>query len=206
MAGKKTARLCTDDLLDLDIRHVKRETQLEIGTTFVWSWYRNGRLRDCLALVAEHGGIHLTQVVQTSSGENIQKQVFLTLETTPCHMGGERVWWSCPRCFRRVAVLYDRKGFACRQCHKLSYRCQRETDEDRALRQVNKIRKQLGWVPGWANGFGPKPKRMQMRTFAKTLLLQQQYIDQAVVGISRFLNRFEEQAKRMELNLQKRYR
>jgi hypothetical protein len=47
--------------------------------------------------------------------------------TTPLPTGGERWWFGCPRCARRVDLLYlppgaDRLG--CRKCCRLVYRCQ----------------------------------------------------------------------------------
>jgi len=49
----------------------------------------------------------------------------IALTRTPCHFGGERYWFECPKCSKRVAVLYLRDElFLCRHCHKISYRSQ----------------------------------------------------------------------------------
>lgn len=47
-----------------------------------------------------------------------------SLTRTPTSFGGERTWFSCPRCGRRVGKLYLPPGhphFWCRHCHGLSY-------------------------------------------------------------------------------------
>ena len=44
--------------------------------------------------------------------------------STPCHFGGERLWFQCPTpgCHRRAAKLYlGARVFACRRCYNLAY-------------------------------------------------------------------------------------
>src|SRR5215469_12582307 len=46
----------------------------------------------------------------------------IEIERTDCNYGGQRAWWTCPRCSGRRRTLYlppGRNGFACRVCHKL---------------------------------------------------------------------------------------
>ena len=48
----------------------------------------------------------------------------LRLLTTPQHLGGERRWFACPKCGRRVGCLYApwvTEPFWCRRCHHLLY-------------------------------------------------------------------------------------
>lgn len=47
----------------------------------------------------------------------------IPIERTPCHIDGDRPWFACPSCTRRVAILYSYKGgrFACRACQDLAY-------------------------------------------------------------------------------------
>jgi len=93
----------------------------------------------------------------------------LRLAWTPCHYGGKRAWWLCPipGCGRRVAVLYAGSVLACRHCHQLAYKSQRETATGRAYRQANKLRARLGWVPGVINDTGGKPKGMHWTTYGR---------------------------------------
>ena len=68
-----------------------------------------------------------------------------------------------------MAVLFGGSIFACRHCHNLVYACQRETDDDRAMRRADTIRRQLGWGAGIANPPGEKPKGMHWRTYTRLL-------------------------------------
>lgn len=46
---------------------------------------------------------------------------------TPCFFGGERLWFLCPNCSKRVGVLYFiRNVYACRSCSNLAYRSQQK--------------------------------------------------------------------------------
>jgi hypothetical protein len=116
----------------------------------------------------------------SQSGLWKSKECHFKLERTPCHLGGTRVWFLCRVCKRRAAILYlGTGGFSCRSCNKLTYRCQRETDEDRALRHVNNLRKRLGWLPGYARGLGGKPKGMHWKTFNRLVAEHTRYLLQA---------------------------
>ena len=68
-----------------------------------------------------------------STGEIIEQRV--QTQTSPCHLGGQRHWFACPRCSKRVAVLYaPGRYFACRQCGGLSYQIQKESK--RSIKRV----------------------------------------------------------------------
>ena len=102
----------------------------------------------------------------------------MRLDWTPSGFGGRRVWWRCPvvGCGSRVAVLYGGRIFACRQCHRLAYRCQRESIDDRANRGAEKIRRRLNWMPGFLNGNGLKPKHMHWSTFNRLEKIHDAYM------------------------------
>jgi hypothetical protein len=60
--------------------------------------------------------------------EDVRQDV--PLDWTPCHFGGERPWFICGNCGRRVAVIYGAgKYFACRHCYDLTYRSCQESDK-----------------------------------------------------------------------------
>ncbi len=73
----------------------------------------------------------------------------VSLVTTPCNFGGERYWFGCPSCGRRVGVLYLAPGdvyFRCRNCNNLSYhsrnRC-RLGEFGHTSRQIDKLRSEI---------------------------------------------------------------
>ncbi len=69
----------------------------------------------------------------------------ISLLRTNCNFGGTRVWFACPRCGGRYAVLYAPDGrFACRHCQRIAYQSQSEDLNARLYRKENKIRERLG--------------------------------------------------------------
>ena len=99
-----------------------------------------------------------------STSEVVEQRV--QTQISPCHFGGQHHWFTCPRCSKRVAVLYaPGRYFACRQCGGLSYATQKESVADRASAKADKLRKRLGWQAGILNGDGCKPKGMHWETF-----------------------------------------
>ncbi len=84
-------------------------------------------------------------------------------EWKPCHLGGLRAYFR-RGCGRRVAILFGGSIFACRQCHGLACQCQRETNDDRAMRLANNIQRQLECGAGIAGG---KSEGMHRHTFER---------------------------------------
>ena len=149
----------------LDIRKLFRYGLLTPGNTFEISWYAGSR--EVSKIGIEVGGELQSLVLsyrRHSSGECIDQQV--QTETSACYLGGHRCWFTCPQCFRRVAVLYAPvRYFACRRCCGLTYASQKENSCERASTKADKIRKRLGWQVGIARLKGGKPKGMHWQTF-----------------------------------------
>jgi hypothetical protein len=152
---------CTDALPQLDVRALARDEGLEPGTRHYRTWSR------CTVVAAACDDSMLLTHRRLGPGGWGESNYTVGLTWTPCHLGGRRAWWHCPvvGCGRRVAILYGGLVFACRQCHRLGYRVELETEEDRAARRANKLRQRLEWVPGVFHGVGPKPKGMHWRTY-----------------------------------------
>jgi hypothetical protein len=140
----------TVDVASVDVRALQRQRLLDRGGTVLlstgeWATFRadEGRL-----LVGHR-----------------EKQVAVDLLWTLCHLGGRRVWFRCPAesCGARVAILYIIEGkVACRRCHQLAYRSQTESEFDRVMRKVDKMRKLLG-----AGQLAQRPRGMHRRTFER---------------------------------------
>lgn len=190
-SGRTGGKSCTEDKRSLDIRTLHRAGRLQPGTSFGWQWTRQGEVIARIDMTVEADRVWL-HYRQRQPGQDWQERRYpVWLERTPCHLGGERVWWRCPAvgCGRRVAVLHGGAVFACRHCHKLAYRSQRETATDRAIRRAGQLRKRLGWVPGIAHGEGPRPKGMHERTF---MCLRAEYyalVHRALGGMGEELDR-----------------
>ncbi len=165
--GKDT----TSDYRALDVRRLQRDGLLSPGRLFGWNWTLDGETVASIQVRAETDRIVLNYR-HKSGGSDWQPMDYpVRLDWTNCTLGGRRAWLLCPArgCGRRVALLYIGGAgiFACRHCYKLAYQCQRETDDDRAMRRADNIRGRLGWEAGIANPEGDKPKGMHWRTFER---------------------------------------
>ena len=93
----------------------------------------------------------------------------ISFDRTPCYYGKFRKWFLCPRCWKRVAILYGvGKYFFCRHCYDLTYSSRQEGPIDRIGRKARKIRARLG---ASTDLFEPircnRPKGMHQRTFER---------------------------------------
>lgn len=160
---------CTDELKSVDIRQLAREQGLELGR-MTWSrWARGGKTSATLKTESRPDGLWVEYRTRLPDDGWNSFSCLMTLERTECHLGGERVWWQCPRCSKRAALLYGGRELACRHCWGLTYRCRNETREDSANRQANKLRRKLGWPVGILNGTGGRPKGMHWKTYLRLL-------------------------------------
>lgn len=171
-SGRQGGGRCTDDMRALDVRAINRAGLLTDGSSFSWCWSRYGEVKSTINVRVDGDRAHLSYRSRRgvdTEWESVYYDVGLTW--TPCSLGGRRVWWTCPRarCGRRVAVLYGGRLFACRHCHGLAYRSQRESERDRALRAADTMRRRLGWVAGVLNDPGGRPKGMHWRTYWRLL-------------------------------------
>lgn len=182
MGGKYT----TSDMRKLDIRRLQREGMLTPGRAFNWQWLRNGEKVADINIRAEAHRLILSYRNRSRGGEWQATEYPVYLEWTGLHFGGKRVWFRCPAqgCGRRVATLFGGSVFACRHCHKLVYECQRERDDDRALRRADNIRRRLGWEPGTLNGHGSKPKGMHWRTYFRLVSEHDAFANASLMGFA----------------------
>ena len=165
--GKDT----TSDMRALDILRLQRDGLLIPGRAWTSAWKRNGVEVASIQGRTEVDRVILNYRSRSNGGEWQAMEYPVRLAWTPCNFGGRRAWFVCPAqgCGRRVAILFGGSIFACRHCHKLAYDCQRETDDDRAMRRADTIRRRLGWEAGIANPEGGKPKGMHWRTYQRLI-------------------------------------
>ena len=185
-SGRHGSTRCTDDLRALDVRKIARAGLLITGRSLTWTWTCNGETTGVISIRVGADHARLVYRRQPDGAEWESLDYGVRLDWTPCPFGGRRVWWRCPAvgCGRRVAVLYGGRVFACRQCSRLSYRSQREADEDRATRRAGKLRERLGWEPGILNGDGDKPKGMHWRTFVRLQTEHGAHVNTSLAGMA----------------------
>lgn len=99
-------------------------------------------------------------VVAFTGGFTIQR-TSLQLLRTECGFGGDRAWFACPQCSRRVAILYVYNvRLGCRTCNGMSYSSQRLGKLARANREYFKAVARLGKE-------GVRPQRMRWQTYIR---------------------------------------
>ena len=161
--GSKTT---TESQHRIDIRWLKRQGYLRpiaIGS-LSWSWADEKTGSIGFRMETNHMILNYRCRLHFGEWENVEQVV--SFERTPCNYGGHRTWFLCPRCWRRVAVLYGAgKYFWCRYCYDLTYSSQQESKPDRLMRKARKIRKRLGASNNLVQPILFKPKNMHQKTF-----------------------------------------
>ena len=159
------ARATTEDYHRIDVRRWHRDGLLMPGKQFAWQWTLNWRVIGEMRVRA-----NVDDVTLIYRRQDIDHRHQVQLSWTPCPFGGRRVWFFCPHCRRKAAVLYGGPRFICIRCRRLAYPSQRETAGNRAARRAEKVRDRLGWPPCFLDGAGGRPKGMHRRTFERLLV------------------------------------
>jgi hypothetical protein len=162
--SKKT----TESQHRIDIRVLKKWGHLRNDAVVFGSleWTQNGEKSGSINYWVDSEGMTLNYRNRHRGGrwESVEQRV--SFDRTPCNYGGYRLWFNCPLCSRRVAVLYGAgKYFYCRHCYGLTYSSQQEGRPDRLMRKARKIRKRLGASMNLMEPILFKPKNMHQKTF-----------------------------------------
>jgi len=93
-------------------------------------------------------------------------QQSIRLASTSCNFGGKRLWFHCPDCGRRAAVVYlVSSRWSCRICGRVRYSCQLEVPAARLERRLLKVRRKLGVSSNLWESPKSKPKGMHWKTY-----------------------------------------
>lgn len=160
----------TESKYRVDIRWMKRQGYLRPGTAGILSWSSRGEKTGSIGyrMYADHMVLDYRSRSRGSDWEDVQQVVHFA--KTPCRYGGHRTWLLCPRCGKRVAVLYGGKLFWCRACHGLTYGSQQENRPDRLMRKARKIRERLKASDNLTMPIWRRPKGMHQKTFDRLRL------------------------------------
>ena len=180
-------RSTTENYRPLYVRKLHTAGLLTAGHVALWNWYSRGELRASIQVQAREDHVSLIYTA-TENGERREYSYPVRLDWTPCQYGGERPWFLCPSCRRRVAILYGGAVFACRHCYRLAYESQRERDYDRLAGRADKIRRRLGWPVGILNPTPwTKPKGMRWLTFWRLTAEHNRLVGASLEGMSEHL-------------------
>jgi len=171
--GSVITRQETDPLPSLDIRWLRKSGALEPTAVTHPQWTTRGETTCMIQTAMSADGHTLTLTYRTRSLGQAWTglEEAISLDATPCTYGGERVWFRCPGCGGRRAVLYALRGaFRCRGCHHLAYSSTREDPYERSLRRGAELRRKIGGEfgqPSWA--IPPKPEGMTQRAYLRVV-------------------------------------
>lgn len=153
-AGRPGWHVKAEACVKLDVRALQRMGGFEPGD--YGTWYLRDRKAVHYRVDDDADALTLNHDL---TGRTMEQRVPLT--RTSCPYGGERPWFACPKCSRRVAMLFlGTEGFGCRKCSNIAYASQSEDKVDRAWRKQHKIERHLG--PGHT-----QPEGMQFRTYSR---------------------------------------
>jgi hypothetical protein len=108
--------------------------------------------------------------IMTFTINNIHHKVALKLDNRSV---SNKLYITCPYCQKQRQSLYAIKyAYACRECIGLHYASQSERPNERLMRRIRKLRKEL-WCFDWPDVnnmfeniyYWPKPKWMRWKTF-----------------------------------------
>jgi hypothetical protein len=155
----------TDELLALDVRRLHRDGCLKrVGAgpvTVTWSGPGGSSSIDVFPGRTE---IRLNYTVFVGEDRE-ERSERVVIGRTACNFGGSRVWWFCPRCGRRCAILYGGRRFLCRHCRGIRYRSQNQSKSERLLAKAEGIRARLGGSGVVFDPFPERPAGMHWRTY-----------------------------------------
>jgi hypothetical protein len=190
------SRYTTADYLRLSISRLRQDGMLRPGYVGPVCWAPHGTLTLVAAIEVEYDCIALRYSYQNRQDPMPRQYEYgISLDRTPCNLGGMRAWFVCPgrrgdrECGRRVADLYGGPVFACRHCYGLTYESQREDGSDRLARRADRIRKRMGWKAGIFNPNGSKPRGMHWATYARLMNRYEALTMQACSGMLQSIRR-----------------
>ena len=150
----------------VDIRWLRKQGYLLTGKFGLLSWSQGDKQTGSINFKIEANHMILKYRHRSQGGEWQKIEQTVSFDRTPCNYGGQRKWFLCPQCVKRVAVLYGAgKYFLCRHCYNLTYASQRESKADRLMRKARKIRKKMGGSGNLVAPFPDKPKGLHWRTY-----------------------------------------
>lgn len=156
-AGRPAQHRKTSNFRHMDVRRLQRDGLLKDGAAYGWYWKDDtGKEIASISVRVEGTGVRFMYRI---GGEHEVNQ-FVPLTKTACNYGGGRMWFVCPYCARRCALVYIGRQVACRKCLRLKYPSQSDDETYASWRRQRKLEAKLGGADYWR-----KPKGMHQSTF-----------------------------------------
>ena len=160
------SKTTTESQKRIDIRWMKKQGYLRPGTAGLLSWSCRGEKTGSIGYRMEFSNMVLNYRYRPHDGEWEDIEQVISFDWTPCNYGGQRTWFLCPHCNRRVALLYGAgRYFLCRHCYNLTYISKQVQRYERLMRKAQAIRERLGGNAALSEPFPDKPKGMHWKTY-----------------------------------------
>lgn len=183
-------KITTDEVKRIDIRFMKKQGLLKPNTTGTLDWSVRGQPSGSIRYTCYADFLHLDFKHRTSGDEWQPVLQRIPFDRTSCHFGGERLWFLCPHCSKRVGVLYAvGKPFLCRHCHQLPYSSQNSSYLDNLIEQKHKLGERIFQHYEYGEGWGKK-KGMHWSTFKSLHAKYQDYEQQWNMHLAKRLHLF----------------
>jgi len=160
------------DLLRVDVRFMHRKGWLKGGWRFSLNWSCGDQPAGSMQVetASDDPPRTLWLIYRSRNSRSdtwTDRREVVPIEWQPCNYGGARPWLHCPRCDRRVGVLWGGARFVCRHCNQLAYGSQNDARIDRACSQSQKLRRRLKGCEDLSMPFEylRRPKGMHRSTF-----------------------------------------
>lgn len=151
-----------EEVKRVDIRFMKKKGFLKPYTSGQLSWTCRGEADGYIRFHTLKDSLILSYNYRSSRHPewmSIEQRV--QFARTPCNYGGERTWFICSICSRRVGVLYGvTELFVCRHCSDLKYASQSEHPYERIGTKLKQLEGKMFEGESW-----DKRKGMHQNTF-----------------------------------------
>ncbi len=185
MGGYRGGKQTVEGVKCLDVNWLNRngyfKTYFTPGKSALGTvrWTYNGNPSGDIRTRTEEGRFILEYKYRQGGEDWEEVTQGISLIWTSCNYGGQRPWFTCSNCGRKVGKLYaGSKYFLCRHCYNLVYQSQREPLHYRLMNKAHNIQKKLGGHPGSAYSFPEKPKGMHWKTYNR-LYKEYEFYDNA---------------------------
>jgi hypothetical protein len=121
-AGRPGRSVKVEDYRRIDVREWHRAGLFAVPYVGSWQWRsaETGALTSSINVLTDRTSVAVSYFVD---GTRVDEKI--ALDRTRCHFGGDRVWFLCPGCKRRLAILLIvNQRFRCSRCHDIRYRTQ----------------------------------------------------------------------------------
>ena len=164
-SGRRSNKWASDDCVQLRLSMLRRDHALQRGVMArrEYRWFNDGELVVRLTIITDADCLEPYPCLRIE-GEAYGRQIeqYISLESQPLHLGGERWYALCPLTGKRCTTLLlppDKAFFASTSGWSVPYSCQNEDRISRSYRAIDKLEGRLRGLSKYAR----KPIRQRLR-------------------------------------------